>query len=335
LYCLTLLVSMATDNDTGVTPPIAAKRRKPRQRSHRFSESDSDYEEEVVSRKPRTHARTYKSDAHPRRRLKSAQQLSVLQTFFDTNTKPSKEEINELADTTALSFQEIQRWFRNERHKHKKAQGDDYEELPPTKKSPRRKRSRDTETSASASSATHTTKRRTANSESDSHEYSPHSSPAPGDGSSPPHSPSHSSTAMIDSPASSPRSDSPEPHPEEVVPPPPSQSQPVSLSVPQQLAPLITQQTITSTAPRRVFPQSILSATSPSQDMTDFLELPLPLGEDPYSPIAASDVDAMNFSWDAFAEHIGNKDFVDIYFTDLPSLNNFTLSPPAFLPNLA
>lgn len=46
----------------------------------------------------------------------------TLKLFFQTNQRPSKEDIRKLVKDTNLPHQEVTRWFRNERHKEKKQQ---------------------------------------------------------------------------------------------------------------------------------------------------------------------------------------------------------------------
>jgi hypothetical protein len=55
-----------------------------------------------------------------RRRKKSAQQMCMLREVFGVNPKPTKMCIRVIAQNTHLTYQEVSRWFRNERHKSKK-----------------------------------------------------------------------------------------------------------------------------------------------------------------------------------------------------------------------
>jgi len=114
---------MACDSSSpptsGHPPAPSPNNRKNHRRRCRRVGSDSDYEyegEAVGHRKPRC-SRAHND--HPRRR-KSNKQLLVLQDFFDNDIRPSKEEIHELAKQTLLNYKEVQRWFRNARHKNKK-----------------------------------------------------------------------------------------------------------------------------------------------------------------------------------------------------------------------
>ena len=58
--------------------------------------------------------------AKRRRRKKSAQQMCMLREVFGVNPKPTKMCIRVIAQNTHLTYQEVSRWFRNERHKSKK-----------------------------------------------------------------------------------------------------------------------------------------------------------------------------------------------------------------------
>lgn len=60
-------------------------------------------------------------DARKSRHIKSPTQLKTLKIFFQTNQRPTKEEIRKLVKETNLPHQEVTRWFRNERHKEKKS----------------------------------------------------------------------------------------------------------------------------------------------------------------------------------------------------------------------
>jgi hypothetical protein len=55
------------------------------------------------------------------RHLKSPHQMRQLKLYFATNKRPDKEECRKLVKQTELPYKEVQRWFRNERHKDKKA----------------------------------------------------------------------------------------------------------------------------------------------------------------------------------------------------------------------
>jgi len=61
-------------------------------------------------------------DARKSRHIKSPGQLKQLKLFFQTNQRPSKDDIRKLTKDTGLPHQEVTRWFRNERHKEKKQQ---------------------------------------------------------------------------------------------------------------------------------------------------------------------------------------------------------------------
>ena len=61
-------------------------------------------------------------DSRKSRHIKSPTQLKTLKLFFQTNQRPTKEEIRKLVKETSLPHQEVTRWFRNERHKEKKSQ---------------------------------------------------------------------------------------------------------------------------------------------------------------------------------------------------------------------
>jgi hypothetical protein len=61
-------------------------------------------------------------DQRKSRHIKSPAQLKALKFFFQTNTRPSKDDIRKLTKDTQLPHQEVTRWFRNERHKEKKQQ---------------------------------------------------------------------------------------------------------------------------------------------------------------------------------------------------------------------
>ena len=61
-------------------------------------------------------------DQRKSRHIKSPGQLKTLKIFFQTNQRPSKEDIRKLVKDTGLPHQEVTRWFRNERHKEKKQQ---------------------------------------------------------------------------------------------------------------------------------------------------------------------------------------------------------------------
>lgn len=55
-----------------------------------------------------------------RRRKKSSQQMEVLRNSFLMDPKPEKGMLMAIAQETRLTYQEVSRWFRNERHKFKK-----------------------------------------------------------------------------------------------------------------------------------------------------------------------------------------------------------------------
>jgi hypothetical protein len=60
------------------------------------------------------------SSTKRRRRKKSPQQMCMLREVFSVNPKPTKMCIRVIAQNTHLTYQEVSRWFRNERHKSKK-----------------------------------------------------------------------------------------------------------------------------------------------------------------------------------------------------------------------
>jgi len=64
----------------------------------------------------------FESNRKRKRRKKSAQQIQVLREYFAVNPKPNKAAAHKLANMVQLSYQEVTRWFRNERHKTKKEQ---------------------------------------------------------------------------------------------------------------------------------------------------------------------------------------------------------------------
>ena len=54
------------------------------------------------------------------RHIKTPQQMRVLKVAYALNSKPGKEEMKSLMKDTKCSYNEVCRWFRNERHKEKK-----------------------------------------------------------------------------------------------------------------------------------------------------------------------------------------------------------------------
>lgn len=60
------------------------------------------------------------ADGKRRRRKKNSYQMDILRNAFLINPKPEKNELLQVARETRLTYQEVSRWFRNERHKFKK-----------------------------------------------------------------------------------------------------------------------------------------------------------------------------------------------------------------------
>ena len=59
-------------------------------------------------------------DERKARHIKTPQQMRVLKSAYTQNAKPGKEEMKTLMKETKCSYNEVCRWFRNERHKEKK-----------------------------------------------------------------------------------------------------------------------------------------------------------------------------------------------------------------------
>ena len=59
-------------------------------------------------------------DERKARHIKTPQQMRVLKGSYTINPKPGKEEMKALMKETRCSYNEVCRWFRNERHKEKK-----------------------------------------------------------------------------------------------------------------------------------------------------------------------------------------------------------------------
>ena len=63
---------------------------------------------------------TMSDEERKARHIKTPQQMRLLKNAYVMNPKPGKEEMKSLMKETKCSYNEVCRWFRNERHKEKK-----------------------------------------------------------------------------------------------------------------------------------------------------------------------------------------------------------------------